>query len=266
MNPSIKEALACADDITPMNPCRHKLCVAVLAAALRQAEAQLAAEAKVAALQEREDINQEALKGAEAEITQITADLARVTGELNEAGDVLSMKYESGTLSAIKRVVQEYSRLNAELAAEREKNAALTDRIKMYEDAINDPPKWGLIYIKRWEAAVAMCVESDNRNEALASREKALADKLTVMTIELGQTRDRSATNWANWRKAVVRVAQMEGVVEAAQSVVSPPCDLAHEMGRLREALSAPKPCQCGSPILRWVHNQPPKECGRVYP
>lgn len=25
------------------------------------------------------------------------------------------------------------------------------------------------------------------------------------------------------------------------------------------------KPCQCGSPILRWVHHQPPMECGKVY-
>jgi hypothetical protein len=29
---------------------------------------------------------------------------------------------------------------------------------------------------------------------------------------------------------------------------------------------SAEKPCQCGSPILRWVHHQPPRECGKVYP
>ena len=31
-------------------------------------------------------------------------------------------------------------------------------------------------------------------------------------------------------------------------------------------AATEPKPCQCGSPILRWVHNQPPLECGKVYP
>lgn len=26
----------------------------------------------------------------------------------------------------------------------------------------------------------------------------------------------------------------------------------------------SPKPCQCGNPILRWVHQQPPFQCGRV--
>ena len=30
-------------------------------------------------------------------------------------------------------------------------------------------------------------------------------------------------------------------------------------------AAPEPKPCQCGSPILRWVHQQPPRECGKVY-
>ena len=28
-------------------------------------------------------------------------------------------------------------------------------------------------------------------------------------------------------------------------------------------ALGQEEPCQCGSPILRWVHQQPPKECGK---
>ena len=28
-------------------------------------------------------------------------------------------------------------------------------------------------------------------------------------------------------------------------------------------ALDQEKPCQCGNPILRWVHQQPPKECGK---
>lgn len=37
------------------------------------------------------------------------------------------------------------------------------------------------------------------------------------------------------------------------------------------KALAAPrvepvKPCQCGSPILRWVHAQPPLKCGEVNP
>ena len=41
--------------------------------------------------------------------------------------------------------------------------------------------------------------------------------------------------------------------------------NLAFRDGRLAPppAPQEAKPCQCGQPILRWVHQQPPKECGK---
>ena len=46
---AVKEALECASDLTPMNPCRHKLCVGVLAAEVTHLIATLSAlEARLA--------------------------------------------------------------------------------------------------------------------------------------------------------------------------------------------------------------------------
>ena len=41
--------------------------------------------------------------------------------------------------------------------------------------------------------------------------------------------------------------------------------DAKHEFSESTPAAPEPKPCQCGSPILRWVHQQSPRECGKVY-